>query len=324
MTELYPLTFKSIPKIRVWGGRKLETLYHKSLPPDVPVGETWEIVDRESDNSVIENGPLAGNTLHWLMLHHKKELLGERNAGAAQFPLLVKILDAREQLSLQVHPPTQVASSLGGEPKTEMWYVAQAEPGAEVYAGLKRGTTRSDFEAGLARGTVEQCFHRIPVKTGDALFLPSGRVHALGAGLVIFEIQQNSDSTYRVYDWNRVGLDGKPRDLHIAPSLQSIDFQDYEPSLVPGDQKNHESSGRRSLVNDPLFRVDILKLKTNEDFKLGGDAPKIIGLLEGIVSIAGSGQTLRLLPGQFCLVPACVGEAVIGGDRESSLLLIEF
>src|SRR5437016_1924961 len=186
---LYPLTFHPIFKERVWGNRKLEQLYHKALPPGAPIGESWEISDRPGDVSVIANGPLAGKDLHWVVENHAAELLGSAKLQHGRFPLLVKILDAREKLSLQVHPPADRAAALGGEPKTEMWYIADTAPGAELYAGLKRGVTRRDFEEKLEMGTVEERIHRIKVRPGDALFLPSGRVHAIGAGLVLFEIQ---------------------------------------------------------------------------------------------------------------------------------------
>ena len=139
-------------------------------------------------------------------------------AADGRFPLLCKILDAREKLSLQVHPPARVRHL--GDPKTEMWYIADAAAGAELFVGLQRGITRAAFERAIHAGRVAECFHRIPVQAGDTMFLPSGRVHAIGAGLVIFEIQQNSDTTFRVYDWDRVGLDGKPRELHVAESLE--------------------------------------------------------------------------------------------------------
>src|SRR5579859_6328112 len=229
---LYQLTFKPIFKERVWGGRKLEQLYKKELPAGAVIGESWEISDRPGDASVVANGPLAGKDLRWLMEHHAAELLGAAAAKTDRFPLLVKILDAAEKLSLQVHPPASVAAALGGEPKTEMWYVAEADPGADIFVGLKSGVTRSEFEQKIKDGTVADCFHRIEVGKGDVMFLPSGRVHALGAGSVIFEIQQNSDTTYRVFDWNRVGLDGKPRELHVEKSLASIDFNDFEPGLI--------------------------------------------------------------------------------------------
>src|SRR5262249_46204265 len=142
--------------------------------------------------------------------------------------------DAQEKLSLQVHPPAARAAELGGEPKTEMWYISHAEQGAELFVGLRRGGTRRQFEEKIANGTVAEGFHRLRVREGDAMLLPSGRVHALGAGVVLFEIQQNSDTTYRVFDWNRLGLDGKPRALHVAQSIASIDFDDFEPGLIPG------------------------------------------------------------------------------------------
>src|SRR5439155_15811817 len=183
---LYPLTFHPIFKERVWGGRQLERLYQKTLPPDLPIGESWEITDRPDAMSVIANGPLAGKDLRWLMEHHQTELLGPARSRGGRFPLLIKILDAREKLSLQVHPPAAVAGALGGEPKTELWYVADARPGAELYVGLRRGVTRAEFERKITAGTVADCFHRVPVQAGDAMFLPSGRVHAIGGGVVIF------------------------------------------------------------------------------------------------------------------------------------------
>src|SRR5438270_4871495 len=180
---LYPLTFRPILKERVWGGRKLEELYQKPLPPEVPIGESWEISDRPGDVSVIANGPLAGKDLHWLMENHRQALLGDAQSSR-RFPLLIKLLDAQEKLSLQVHPPSHKAAKLGGEPKTEMWYIADAKPGAELYVGLKRGVTQPEFEKKIRTGEVADCFHRVSVKPGDVMFLPSGRVHAIGAGLV--------------------------------------------------------------------------------------------------------------------------------------------
>ena len=149
-------------------------------------GESWEISDRPGDVSVITNGPLAGKDIHWLMEHHAQELFGKAQPPGARFPLLVKILDAQDKLSLQVHPPAAVAASLKGEPKTEMWYITDAAPNAELFVGLKRDVTREQFENKIHDGTVADCFHRIAVQAGDAMFLPSGRVHAIGAGLVIF------------------------------------------------------------------------------------------------------------------------------------------
>lgn len=303
---LYPLTLRPIFKERVWGGRSLERLYQKALPSGVPIGESWEIADRPEDQSVITNGPLAGKTLSWLMENQPRELLGAVSAPRGRFPLLVKILDAQDKLSLQVHPPAGVAHQLGGEPKTEMWYVAHAAPGALLYVGLRRAMTREQFERELASGTVAECFHQIPVQTGDAMFLPSGRVHAIGGGLVLVEIQQNSDTTYRVFDWNRPGLDGSPRALHVAEALASIDFTDQEPELVR-QQLLEETADRQRwlLVDCPWFRVALVHSQTGfvQSHPTPG-WPIILGVLQGGVEVDSPTQRLALRPGEFVLLPA--------------------
>jgi mannose-6-phosphate isomerase len=320
---LYPLTFKPILKERVWGGRNLERLFHKPLPPGAPIGESWEISDRPGDASVIANGPLAGRDLRWLMENHAGELLGEQHRTVQRFPLLIKILDAHEKLSLQVHPPAAKAAELGGEPKTEMWYVAEAVPGAELFVGLKRGVTRAGFEAKIKDGTVADCFQRLTVEKGDVMFLPSGRVHALGAGLVIFEIQQNSDTTYRVFDWNRKGLDGKPRELHVAQSLASIDFNDFEPRLIKSRYSRNAVLKVRYLVDDPLFRADACMVKRGERFHLRSDALQILGVLNGRLSVGEGDTALPLTAGQFALVPACLGRVSLTAETQVEFLHIQ-
>ena len=308
---LYPLTFRPILKERVWGGRQLETLYQKPLPRDVLIGESWEITDRPEGTSVIANGPLAGHDLAWLMKEHQAELLGNSKALDGRFPLLIKILDAAERLSLQVHPPVALAGSLGGEPKTEMWYIAKAMPGAELFVGLKYGVAQSDFRAKILDGTVAECFHRVPVQTGDAMFLPSGRVHAIGGGNVIFEIQQNSDTTYRVFDWNRVGLNGSPRELHIPESLASIDFNDFEPSLIAGSFRECGGIRKKILVEDSLFAVNLVEVLQTQPFAIDLSVAVCLGIIEGQMLINYGSHKLRLGPGQFCLLPACLRQVEI-------------
>jgi mannose-6-phosphate isomerase len=320
---LYPLTFHPIFKERVWGGRNLARLYHKPLPPDVPIGESWEISDRTGDVSVVIEGPLAGKDLHWLVENHRAELLGATKPAHGRFPLLIKILDAQEILSVQVHPPPSKAAALGGEPKTEMWYIADAAPQAELYAGLKRGATRAEFEQRLRAGTVADCVHRVRVQRGDAMFLPSGRVHALGAGLVIFEIQQNSDTTYRVFDWNRVGLDGKPRELHIEQSLASIDFNDFEPALLPRATVGTAPVKVRPLVNDPLFKVEAYETDAGATLPLQPNRLQIIAILTGQAHVGEEGGSVTLSPGQFCLIPACLRQAVVKATTSTSFLRVE-
>jgi mannose-6-phosphate isomerase len=321
---LYPLTFHPIFKERVWGGREMERLYQKKLPANRPIGESWEISDRPGDVSVIANGPLAGKNLRWLMENHATEILGgAKSAIGNRFPLLCKILDAREKLSLQVHPPASKAAELKDEPKTEMWFIADAAPGAELFVGLKRGVTRAKFEKKVETGEVAECFHCIPVRAGDAMFLPSGRIHAIGAGLVIFEIQQNSDTTYRVFDWNRVGLDGKPRELHIAQSLASIDFNDFAPALIQGKFAGNTLIQRRSLVDDPLFTVETWKLNPGAHDWLKPKKLQIVAAIRGEVEITSGSTSVKLSAGQFSLIPASLEQTEVLAKSSAALLRVE-
>ena len=321
---LYPLIFRPVFKERVWGGRELERLFGKKLPPGAVIGESWEISDRPSDESVIANGKFAGKNLRWLMENHAAEILGSaKPAAEGRFPLLCKILDAREKLSLQVHPPASKATELKGEPKTEMWFIADAAPDANLYVGLKRGVTRAEFEKKISDGTVADCFHRIPVKAGDTMFLPSGRVHAIGGGLVIFEIQQNSDTTYRVFDWNRVGLDGRPRELHVAQSLASIDFKDFEPKLVETKFVADGKIPTRALVNNPLFNVETWKLEPGASGFLKPKKLQIVAVTAGEIEIKSGVTSLDLSAGQFGLIPASLERTEILAKSDTALLRVE-
>ncbi len=300
---LYPLKFHPIFKERVWGGRELERLYRKPLPTGAVIGESWEISDQGDNLSVIANGPLAGRTLRSVMEQHQEELLGDiPPMPNGRFPLLIKILDARERLSLQVHPPAEVAPALGGEPKTEMWYVAQADPGATIYAGLKHGVTRQQFEAALARRKLEPLIHKLAPRAGDTLFVPSGRLHATGAGLVIFEVQQNSDTTYRVYDW------GRPREIHVQQSLQCIDFNDFEPSFA-------DTQEGEVLVASEQFGCARLRLDTPRPLDCN-DAFHIIACVEGALDVG----DVPLAAGGFALVPASVGKFTLRPRGKATVL----
>ncbi len=322
MMKLYPLTFEPLLKERIWGGRNLETLYGKPLPPGQRIGESWEICDRPDDQSVITNGPLRGTTLHSLIEQCPDAVLGLRDPMPPRFPLLIKIIDARQALSLQVHPPAEVAAQLGGEPKTEMWYVARAGPAAELFVGLKNGVTRAKFEQELLAQTVADCFHRIHVKPGDAMYLPSGRVHALGADIVIFEIQQNSDTTYRVFDWNRVDHDGKARELHVPQSLASIDFNDFEPELLPRTTVAAAPGKIRPLVKNELFDVAVRTLATGERADLTDGRMQIIGVIDGALRIATAEEDITLRAGQFCLCPAQGVPVVVRAEGAVSFLQV--
>lgn len=320
--KLHPFVFRPILKERIWGGSALASVFGRELPKDRPIGESWEISDRAGDVSVIANGPLAGRDLRWLMEQQGEAVMGDAPAAAGRFPLLAKILDAHDRLSLQVHPPAAVAERLGGEPKTEMWYIVRAEPDALLYAGLRRGTTRADFERHLQTGTVEQCFHRVAVAPGDALFLPSGRVHAIGAGNVIFEIQQNSDTTYRVFDWNRTDADGRPRALHVAESLASIDFDDFEPVPIR-TEANGLADGETVLADDPLFRVSKKRFPAGSREVAVSRRPVVLAVIAGALSVAGGETLLPLSSGQFCLLPACLGRIWLECRERVDLLWAE-
>ncbi len=303
---LYPFTFRPICMERVWGGRRLEKLFGKELPPEMPIGETWEISDRPEAISEITNGPLAGQDLRWLMENHATDLLGDAPTINGRFPLLIKLIDAAKDLSIQVHPPDATAKQLGGEPKTEAWYIAHADPGARIYAGLKGNTTRETFEANLHDGTLAECIHGLEVKAGDALFLPSGRLHALGGGTVVIEVQQNSDTTYRVFDWNRTGLDGQPRKLHVKQALASIDFNDIEPPL----------STTGVIADEPgLFHMESRVLAPGDIVNCPGLC--VVGVASGKAVLG----EIQLSAGSFALVPASVGNAVIRTDTKTVLIL---
>jgi mannose-6-phosphate isomerase len=294
-----PISFAPLFMERVWGGRRLETVLGKLLPPgDAPFGEAWEIVDREEAQSVVTSGDLAGKTLHELWTEFHRPVFGAGKNGALRFPLLFKVLDAEERLSVQVHPPAAIAPSLDGEPKTEMWFILDCRADSDLFAGLKRGVTREAFEQALRTGKVEECVHRAPVRPGDAIFIPSGRIHAIGAGNLIVEVQQNSDTTYRVFDWNRMGTDGKPRALHIDESMKSIDFADFEPALA---QQRGET-----VVECEYFRVERWTLDAARPASAPGSFA-IFTVLDGAVECGGD----TFVKGGFFLVPASMSAAEV-------------
>ncbi len=302
-----PLVFEPIFMERIWGGRRLESEFGKRLPTQKRIGESWEIVDRPETQSVVVNGPLHGKTLHELWTQDRSEIFGNV-PDASRFPLLVKLLDAHEKLSLQVHPPEKIASKLGGEPKTEFWYVAAADPGAELYLGFREPITRDQFEKALRDGTAAAHVHKIRVKSGDAMFLPAGRLHALGAGNLLIEIQQNSDTTYRVFDWNRGDDKGTQRQLHIDQALQCIDFTDVRPRLL-----RHESE---LLLHDNLFEIQKWNLDSPREIVPRGQFA-IACCLAGSLRCA----DVVLTRGEFFLVPAELNDRQLKPISEGTSLL---
>lgn len=304
-----PVVFAPIYQERVWGGSEFASRLGRPLPGTQPIGEAWEVVDREEAQSVVSAGPLCGKTLHELWTRHRAEIFGPRHADAGpRFPLLCKLLDARDRLSVQVHPPADVAPRLRGEPKTEMWYFLACDPGSRIYAGLVPGTTRASFEEKLGRGEVEDCLHVLPTREGDSIFIPSGRLHAIGEGNLIVEIQQNSDTTYRVFDWNRTGLDGKPRALHLEESMLSTDFADFAPPLA------HLESG--IVAECEHFRVEKKLLTRSEDLRPPGD----FALVTVVGGRASCGDR-PFAPGDFFLLAANAALPVTPANGKCSVLV---
>ena len=291
----------------MWGGRRLESEFGKNLPPQRPIGESWEIVDRPEAQSVVRNGPLRGKTLHELWTQYREEIFGDV-PDSPRFPLLLKLLDAHEKLSSQVHPPAKFAERLGGEPKTEFWYVAAADPGAEVYLGFGESITRDQFEKALREGTAADHVHKIRVRAGDAAFLPAGRFHAVGAGILLIEIQQNSDTTYRVFDWNRMDDKGKQRQLHIDQALRCIDFNDVRPRLV-------QPQGELFLRDD-LFEIQKWNLVSPREVGARGQFV-IVCCLTGSVHCA----KVNFKPLEFFLIPAQLQERQLHPRIEGTTLL---
>lgn len=296
--ELYPYKFKPIFKERIWGGRKLTEVYGKTLPPDVKIGESWELADLPDDKSKITNGPLTGMTIDKLIERHGIYITGKTDYKPP-FPLLIKILDAQDDLSVQVHPDADTCSRTGkGDPKAECWYIIAAQPGAVIYKGLKPKTTRQQFEKAIAGGTTADYLRKIRVKPGECHFLPAGTCHAIGAGLLIAEIQQPSDTTYRVFDWNRLDpKTGRGRQLHVEDALQSIHF---DPA---GDNLSVNTIGR--LVDADEFKVDKNHQLPGCEVLLSPGEMKVLLILTGAGNISAEKiEPVDFAKGQTLLIPA--------------------
>lgn len=316
---LYPLIFEPHYRRYLWGGRRLESVLNKPLPPGEDYAESWEVVDHGADQSRVANGPLRGETLHALIERFGEALLG---CSGRQFPLLFKFLDAHRDLSLQVHPDDQAAARLDPPDlgKTEAWVVLHADPGSVIYAGLRRDVDRAALEAALKAGRAVECMHTISPKPGDCVMVPAGAPHALGAGLVIAEIQQSSDTTYRLFDWNRVGADGKPRPLHIEAGLEAINFQ-LGPLCVGVPQPVPGRPARQQLVACDKFLLERWQLDAAEELEAGKF--QILAVIQGRAVVTSQDQQLTLAAGRTALIPAaCAGTTVGPGDSSAQLLMM--
>jgi mannose-6-phosphate isomerase len=322
-----PLTFEPVFRDYIWGGRNLETRFGRKLPPGI-VAESWEISGHPSSPTVVDSGPLAGLTLPEVQARLGDRLVGTRSRWATdrkKFPLLVKLLDANRRLSVQVHPPDAYAlENEGGElGKTEMWYVLYAAPGTELIYGLSRPTTPEAFRAALQHGTLSDLLHRLPIKAGDAIYVPTGTIHALLEGAVVAEIQQNSDTTYRVYDWGRVGADGKPRPLHIDKALDVTNLNLVRPTAYTPDVVWDKGGVRRAEISRcRYFVVEEVKLDGGAAYEghTDGTTFEIWGCVAGQAEVGWAGEGLSIAAVRFVLLPAALGAFAVRAQGPATLL----
>lgn len=300
---LLPLSFTPVYQNIIWGGRKMEQ-WRDDLPTG-PVGESWEIADQERGVSVLAEGALAGTSIHELCAQYPQEFVGEHFIGS-DFPLLVKIIDANDRLSVQVHPDDALAQSLNvaERGKTECWYMLG--DGGELFQGCQQGTTRESFSTAIAAGTVEQCLNRFETRDGDFFFMPARTIHALGTGCLLFEVQQNCDCTFRVFDWNRVGLDGKPRQLHVEESLQAINFDDMDSGPVQIQAVEIENVQRKVFADCEYFYVEELR---SDSLSGGGNGRcSIIMNIDNAGTLSTAAGSIDMKPMATYIVPAIAGE----------------
>ena len=304
MTEaLYPLLLTPVLHVKVWGGRKLAQYFDKPLPDDQPYGEAWEL----HDTSTVENGALAGRTIADLIASHGADLIGRQHDPADGMPLLIKLLDANDWLSVQVHPDDQQARTLEGDPrgKTEAWIVLQADADARLVKGVRDGTQRASMAEAIRNQTFEDLIVYQTVQRGDVLYMPANTVHALGPGLVIYEVQQSSNVTYRLYDWGRVGLDGKPRQLHIEKGVQVANLQSLPPVTHP--------IGATQLVDGAYFQTHRHILHDATQTHPTADRFHALTVIDGAIDVIGAGERVTLPTGRTALIPAALTDYTLTG-----------
>ncbi len=323
--SLYPLKFKPILKERIWGGNKLQSLFGKKIPKGTEgCGESWEISGIEEDVSTVQNGFLAGNSLNELIEIYMGDLVGEKvyEKFGEEFPLLIKLIDANETLSIQVHPDDEIAKKRHhAYGKTEMWYIIDAEPNSEIITGFKRDITTDEYLRALKNDSINELLHREKAIKNDVFFIPAGRVHAIGKGILLAEIQQTSDITYRIFDWNRIDSSGKPRELHTDLAIDVIDFnQSKNPKTHPTEEVNKTTE----LASCPFFTVNrlILTNSIQRDYNIL-DSFVIFLCIDGQCSIIyGSGESEIMKQGELVLIPAELKNIIIRPMSKCTILEI--
>ncbi len=315
-SDLYPFKFTEIYKPYIWGGNNLRKI-GKNIKNDETVAESWEISDHDEDISRVKNGPLAGKSLRWLVETFGEDLCPK--TGNGRFPVLIKYIDANRRLSVQVHPDDDYAGaheSPGELGKTECWFVMDAPPGAELIMGLQKGIDKQVFTRMIAENRIEEGLNRLAVFRGDFIFIKTGTVHAILEGIMVCEIQENSDTTYRLYDWGRKGRDGKPRPLHVEKALDVITFprselyEQYMEEIVvdyAGDEKNIS----HTLVRCPYFNIDHLKYTREFDISINESHFNALNILDGSGSIHYAAGHVPFKKGETILIPRSVGNCYI-------------
>lgn len=320
---LYPLTFETIFKEKIWGGQKIKTILEKDFAPLPNCGETWEVSDVDSNESVVKAGALIGKTLHELVKQYKGELVGHHvyETYGDRFPLLVKFIDANDDLSIQVHPNDELAKKRGsGYGKTEMWYIMQADEGAELNAGFNREVTKEEYVKAVADNTIQELLNIEPTKPGDVFFLPAGRVHYIGKGLLLAEIQQTSDTTYRIYDFDRVdATTGQKRELHTDLAVDAIDYHHYDQYKTQYDETLNESV---NAVTSDYFVTNVLNFdqEVTHDYTQIDSFVILICVAGALTVEAQGGYRVPLTMGQCVLIPASNNTVTLVPDGDMTVL----
>ncbi len=320
MAGLYPLKFQPILKERIWGGNNLQKTYGKKSESDINIGESWEISGMQGDLSVVSNGYLAGNNLEEIAEVYMGDLLGDiiYEKFGREFPLLIKFIDASDKLSLQVHPGDEIAHNRhNAYGKTEMWYILEAGKNAFIYSGFKNPSDKKEFDAAIKNNNLVSLINNIHPEQGDVFYIPAGRVHTLGGGVVLVEIQQTSDITYRIYDWDRTGLDGKPRELHKDLAEDIIDYSratDHYRKKSPLDKDGAE------LLSCQYFTTNYFKLESDieKDYSKY-DSFIIYVCVDGKLEILYDSESIEISKGETLLIPASIENLRLKSENASLL-----
>lgn len=310
--DLYPLMFEPVYKDYPWGGSRIPETYNRNVPDGI-YAESWEISDHDDGMSIVANGALAGKSIREVLQAAPQEIMGTKVSGK-KFPLLIKLIDSKQKLSVQVHPNDATAAEFGGEAKTEMWYLL-GDNAAQVYCGLNDGVTKESFLQAVEDDTSGDTLREVPVEKNSAVFVRGGRVHAIDEGCLILEIQQNSNTTYRIYDWGRMGNDGKPRELHIEQAINVINWNDHEDPLVkPKVLVDTDTFKCMEVLKCEYFLLEKLAFSAPLEVPLDGTTFHALFISEGEATIQWGGESLAATAGTSILIPAALPAYTLNGN----------